>query len=116
MLRRGKITSESPPCPDMASVCQHEHRELGQILLIRLRSVGAIERVSIEAFSVRLENGAFLLQGEHGTVDPGQQELLDEMLSFHSANMMICWMQRRSAAQICSHTRRGTPRLPSRLS
>jgi phage terminase large subunit-like protein len=31
---------------------------------------------------VRVENGAFLLRGEGGRVDPGQQELLDEMLAF----------------------------------
>jgi phage terminase large subunit-like protein len=36
----------------------------------------------IQAFSVRVENGAFLLRGEGGMVDPSQQELLDEMLSF----------------------------------
>jgi predicted phage terminase large subunit-like protein len=36
----------------------------------------------MHAFSVRVENGAFLLRGEKGVVDPGQQELLDEMLAF----------------------------------
>lgn len=36
----------------------------------------------IQAFSVRVENGAFLLRGEGGIVDPSQQELLDEMLAF----------------------------------
>jgi predicted phage terminase large subunit-like protein len=36
----------------------------------------------IQSFSVRVENGAFLLRGEGGRVNPGQQELLDEMLAF----------------------------------
>jgi hypothetical protein len=36
----------------------------------------------IQALFVRVENGAFLLQGEGGVVDPSQQALLDEMLSF----------------------------------
>ncbi|MFL5340429.1 MAG: hypothetical protein ACJ8F7_09780, partial [Gemmataceae bacterium] len=36
----------------------------------------------VSAFSVRVQNGAFLLRGRCGVVDPGQQELLDEMLSF----------------------------------
>ena len=36
----------------------------------------------MQSFSVRVENGAFLLKGEGGRVDPGQQELLDEMLAF----------------------------------
>jgi predicted phage terminase large subunit-like protein len=36
----------------------------------------------MHSFSVRVENGAFLLHGENGVVDPGQQELLDEMLAF----------------------------------
>jgi phage terminase large subunit-like protein len=34
------------------------------------------------AFSVRVENRAFLLRGDGGVVDPSQQELLDEMLAF----------------------------------
>jgi predicted phage terminase large subunit-like protein len=36
----------------------------------------------MQSFSVRVENGAFLLRGENGRVDPGQQELLDEMLAY----------------------------------
>ncbi len=36
----------------------------------------------MQSFSVRVENGAFLLRGERGRVDPGQQELLDEMLAY----------------------------------
>jgi predicted phage terminase large subunit-like protein len=36
----------------------------------------------INAFSVRVQNAAFLLHGEAGRVDPAQQELLDEMLAF----------------------------------
>ncbi len=36
----------------------------------------------MSSFSVRVQNGAFLLRGVAGVVDPSQQELLDEMLSF----------------------------------
>ncbi|HLW66078.1 MAG TPA: hypothetical protein VKS79_12275 [Gemmataceae bacterium] len=36
----------------------------------------------MHSFSVRVENGAFLLKGENGLVDAGQQALLDEMLAF----------------------------------
>ena len=36
----------------------------------------------VSSFSVRVQNGAFLLRGSGGVVDPSQQELLDEMLSF----------------------------------
>ncbi|HEV3143094.1 MAG TPA: phage terminase large subunit [Gemmataceae bacterium] len=36
----------------------------------------------MHSFSARVQNGAFLLRGENGVVDPGQQELLDEMLAF----------------------------------
>jgi predicted phage terminase large subunit-like protein len=36
----------------------------------------------MNSFSVRVENGAFLLRGSSGIVHPSQQELLDEMLAF----------------------------------
>jgi predicted phage terminase large subunit-like protein len=36
----------------------------------------------VSSFSVRVQNGAFMLRGSGGVVDPSQQELLDEMLSF----------------------------------
>jgi len=36
----------------------------------------------VSSFSVRVQNGAFLLRGVGGVVDPSQQELLDETLSF----------------------------------
>jgi predicted phage terminase large subunit-like protein len=36
----------------------------------------------VSSFSVRVQNGAFLLRGSGGVVDSSQQELLDAMLSF----------------------------------
>jgi predicted phage terminase large subunit-like protein len=36
----------------------------------------------MQSFSVRVENGAFLLRGERGVVHSSQQALLDEMLAF----------------------------------
>jgi len=36
----------------------------------------------IAAFSVSVENGVFELQGQAGVVDPGQQALYDEMITF----------------------------------
>ena len=36
----------------------------------------------INAFSVSVENGSFQLKGRAGAVDPGQQELFDEMTTF----------------------------------
>lgn len=36
----------------------------------------------VGAFSVSVQNGSFRLKGRAGTVDPGQQELLDEMTTF----------------------------------
>jgi predicted phage terminase large subunit-like protein len=36
----------------------------------------------VAAFSVPVANGSFRLKGVGGAVDPGQQELLDEMTTF----------------------------------
>jgi len=36
----------------------------------------------VDAFSVSVENGSFLLKGSGGAVDPGQQALYDEMTTF----------------------------------
>lgn len=36
----------------------------------------------VAAFSVPVQNGLFLLRGDHRGCDPGQRELLDEMISF----------------------------------
>ncbi len=41
-----------------------------------------VARFNGVALGVRVENGASLLRGEAGVVNPSQQELLDEMLSF----------------------------------
>lgn len=38
----------------------------------------------VQAFSVNVQNGTFLLKGSGGSVVPDQQELFDEMLSFPS--------------------------------
>jgi len=40
------------------------------------------QRACFSSFSVRVENGAHLIRGAGGAVDPSQQELLDQMLSF----------------------------------
>jgi predicted phage terminase large subunit-like protein len=39
----------------------------------------------IHAFSISVENGSFRLRGRAGHVDPSQQELFDEMISFPTA-------------------------------
>jgi len=36
----------------------------------------------VHAFSVPVENGTFRLKGDRGRVDPGQQELWDEMVTY----------------------------------
>jgi predicted phage terminase large subunit-like protein len=56
------------------------HAEFGPKVKGVVQTKNKASRVA--SFSILVENGTFLLKGSAGSVDPGQQELFDEMTTF----------------------------------